>query len=258
MSFYIKSPFKPMPKLLVQGTPEYLFGSWNADTGPTLGTVLSDSGDGTTSTVTFQIISGNIPFVDALVSIVGTQNSAGAYNVTNGQILSVTQVDAVDDGVYTITFLGAGNSAKTADYGQVYILQPEIGDQLTSGLITSGVASAPACSAAAGPDNTGKSTSVTVKLPASTTAHPSTLASIAVWLQGANLDYDTEYNDIAEVVTGGSAGNTYDWQSGQGVPTAPSNALNAGNVLQPNFRFYRLRLATGGSGTGPIVGKIVD
>lgn len=258
MSFYIKSPFKPMPKLLVQGTPEYLFGSWNADTGPTLGNVLSDSGDGTTSTVTFQIASGNIPLVDSLVSIVGTQNAAGAYNATNATVLSVTQVNSPDDGVYALTFAGTGNSAKAADYGQVYILQPEIGDQLTAGLITSGAASVPACSAVAGPDNTGKSTSVTVKLPASTTAHPSSLASISVWLQGANLDYDTEYNDIAEVVTGGSAGNTYDWQSGQGVPTAPSNALSAGNVLQPNFKFYRLRVATGGSGTGPIIGKIVD
>lgn len=253
--FYIKSPFRPAPKLLVQGSPEFLFGSWNADVGPTLGTVISDSGNGATSTVVFQILSGNIPFVDALVSIVGTASAAGAYNVTNAGVLSV---NTTVSGVCTITFSGTGNSVSASDYGQVYITQPEIGDQLTSGLISSGVASAPVCSAVAGPDNTGKSLSVTVKLPANTTANPSTLSSLNVFLQGANFDYDTEFNDVAEVVTGGSAGNTYDWQSGQGVPTAPSNALGSGNVLQPNFKFYRLRVATGGSGTGPIIGKLVS
>ena len=256
MSFYIKSPFKPMPRLLVQGTPEYLFGSWNQNTGPTQGTVLSDSGNGTTSTVVIQILSGNIPFVDALVTIVGTANSSGEYNVTNAPILSVSASANPDTGVYTITFLGSGSSASASDYGQVYIPQPEIGDQLTSGLISSGVASIPACSSVAGPDNVGKSISVTVKLPANTTAHPSTLASVAVFLQGANLDYDTEYNDIAEVVTGGSQGNTYDWQSGQG--DTATGTLVAGSVLQPNFKFYRLRVATGASGTGPIIGKLVS
>jgi hypothetical protein len=256
--FYIKSPFKPQPALLVQGTPQYLFGSWNANTGPTQGTVISDTGNGTTSTVTFQILSGNIPVVNALVTIVGTANNAGSFNVTNALILTVSAAANPDTGVYTITFAGTAGTPLAADYGQVYIPQPEIGDQLTAALITSGVASAPACSAVAGPDNTGKSLSVTVKLPANTTAIPSTLASVAVYLQGANLDLDAEYNDIAEVVTGGSQGNTYDWQSGQGVPTAPSNALNAGNVLQPNFKFYRLRLATGASGTGPIIGKIIS
>lgn len=255
MSFYIQSPFKPMPKLLVQGTPEYLFGSWNSTTGPTQGFVLADSGDGTTSTVKFQVQSGNIPVVDSLVTIVGTHNAAGAYNVTNASILSVSAPANPDEGVYTLTFLGSGSSVLASDYGQIIIPQPEMGDQLTMGLISAGVASGPACSAVAGPDNTGKSLSVTIKLPANTTAHPSSLATVAVFLQGANLDYDTEYNDIAEVVTSGSQGNTYDWQSGQG--DTATGTLVAGSVLQPNFKFYRLRVATGGSGTGPIIGKIV-
>lgn len=256
--FYISSPFKPMPKLLVQGSPEYLFGKWNSNTGPTLGTIISDSGTGATSTVTFQILSGNVPVVDSPITIVGSANSAGAYNVTNANILTVSAPTNPDTGVYTVTFAGTGNSVTSADSGQVYIGQPEIGDQLTAGLISSGVASAPVCSAVAGPDNTGKSLSVTVKLPANTAAHPNTLSSLNVFLQGANFDLDSEYNDIAEVVTGGSAGNTYDWQSGQGVPTAPSNSLAVGNVLQPNFKFYRLRVATGGSGAGPIIGKMVS
>ena len=46
-------------------------------------------GNGTTSTVTFQILSGNIPITDTLISIGGRANAAGAYNATNAQILSV-------------------------------------------------------------------------------------------------------------------------------------------------------------------------
>ncbi len=259
MPFYQTTPYKPAPKLLVQGTPEYMFGSYNQDYGPTLGTVLTNSATGTTATVTLQVQSGNIPAVNGLITIVGTANSAGIFNVTNALVLTVSAAANPDFGVFTVTFtIGSTSQATTADYGQVYVTQPELGDQLTSALITSGVASIPVCSAVAGPDNTGKSLSVTVKLPANTAAYPSTLSSLSGYLQGSNTDFDSDYNDIAEVVTSGSAGNTYDWQSGQGVPTAPSNALSAGNVLQPNFKFYRLRVATGGSGTGPIIGKIVS
>lgn len=250
MPFYIASPFKPMPQLLVPGTPSYVFGSFNDKTGPTLGIVLSDSGDGTTSTVTFQIISGNIPITDTLVTIVGTQNSAGAYNVTNAPVLSVTQVDTPDDGVYTITFLGSGTSAKTADYGQLIIQQREIGDALTA----TG-SSYPVMAGAAGPNSNGKSLSVTVKLPASTTANPSTLTGVTVVIQGANLDLDSEYNTIGTVGTGLAAGSTTDWQSGQG--DTATGTLAAGSVNLPNFRFYRLSV-TAATGAGPIIGKILE
>lgn len=250
MGFYITSPFKPMPRLLVPGTPEYVFGSFNDKTGPTLGTILSDSGTGSTSTVMFQIQSGNIPITDTLVTIVGSANAAGAYNVTNVIVLSVTQVDTPDDGVYTITFSGSGNSVKTADSGQLVIQQREIGDALTS----ANGASVPVTCGAAGPNSNGKSLSVTVKLPAATTANPSTLSTVTVTVQGANLDLDSEYNDIGTVGTGLAAGSTTDWQSGQG--DTATGTLAAGSVTFPNFRFYRLKTAAV-TGAGPIIAKIL-
>lgn len=248
MSFYQTTPFKPAPQLLVPGTPAYVFGSFNDKTGPTLGIVLSDSGNGTTSTVTFQILSGNIPITDTLISIVGTANAAGAYNATNAQILSVTQVNTPDDGVYTVTFLGSGNTAKAADYGQVYIAQREVGDQLTTT-----VASVPVMAGASGPASNGKSLSVTIKLPANTTANPSTLSGVTITVQGANFDLDSEYNDIGTVAAAVAAGTTTDWQSGQG--DTATGTLIAGSVNLPNFRFYRLKV-TGVTGAGPIIGKI--
>lgn len=251
MPFYIQSPFKPVPQLLIAGTPAYVFGSFNDKTGPTLGVVLSDSGNGTTSTVTFQIISGNIPITDTLVTIVGTANNAGAFNVTNAQVLSVTQVDTPDDGVYTITFLGTGTGAKANDYGQLIIQQREIGDALTS----AGGSSFPVNAGAAGPNSNGKSLSVTVKLPATTAANPSTLSGVTVNIQGANLDLDSEYNTIGVVGTGLAAGTTTDWQSGQG--DTATGTLAAGSVTFPNFRFYRLNVSAA-TGAGPIIGKILE
>src|SRR5260221_11306282 len=125
MSFYIASPFKPSPKLMVQGTPEYLFGKWNANTGPTLGNVLSDASTGTTGTLTFQILSGNVPVVDSLITVVGTGNAGNRFNVTNAQILTVSAAANPDAGIYTVTYTVAAFSQPTlADAGQVYIAQP--------------------------------------------------------------------------------------------------------------------------------------
>lgn len=250
MGFYQTTPFKAAPQALVPGAPAYLFGSFNDKTGPTLGTVISDSGTGAVSTVTFQILSGNIPAVDSLVTIISSANAAGAYNVTNATVLSVTQVNTPDNGVYRITFSGSGNSATAADVGQVYIAQREVGDPLTTT-----VASTPVVSGAAGPNSNGKSLSVTVKLPANTTANPSNLTGVTVVLQGANFDLDSEYNTIATIGTGLAAGTTTDWQSGQG--DTATGTLAAGSVLSPNFRFYRLNV-TAVTGSGPIIGKLVE
>src|SRR5271157_3808040 len=113
--FYIKSPFRPAPKLLVEGTPEYAFGSWNSDVAPTQGNILKDSGNGSTSTFVIQILSGNIPTLDSLFTSVGTTNTAGAYNLTNVGILSVSAPSNPDSGIYTITVAGSGTSVLAAD-----------------------------------------------------------------------------------------------------------------------------------------------
>lgn len=133
-STYQKTPFKPAPGMMITGSPTYFAGQWNDKTGPTLGTVTSDSGNGTTSTVIFQIQSGNIPLVGALVTIVGTANAAGAYNVTN---VAIASVSTTASGVCTITFAGTGNSANAADFGLVQIPQPEISAQMPSVLAAS-------------------------------------------------------------------------------------------------------------------------
>jgi len=258
MSLYVKSPFKNSPALMVQGSMSYLFGTWSDKVGPTLGTVLSDSGNGATSTVKFLITSGNVPVVDSLVTIVGTANAAGAYNVTNASILSVTALTNPDAGVYSITFSGTGNSASATDSGQLIIPQPEIGDVLTVGIVAAlPASSAPVVSPVAGPNSVGKSLSATVKFPANTVANPSTLSGVTVVIQGSNTDFDTDYNTIGTVTTTGAAGQTLSWQSGQSVGTVSPGTLAAGSVDLINFRFYRFQV-TAATGAGPIIAKLMQ
>ncbi len=246
---------------MVQGTPEYLFGSWNSNTGPTLGSVISDSAVTTTGTLKFQILSGNIPVVDSLITVVGTANASGHFNVTNASILSVSAAASPDLGVYVVTYAITSSSlATTADAGQVYIAQPEIGDVVSaaviSGIGTVVASSAPVVSPVSGPNSVGKSLSVTIKLPANTAANPNTLTGVTVVLQGANLDLDGEYNTVATVALTKAAGTTTDWQSGQGLGTTPG-ALSDGSVNLINMRFYRLQI-TAGTGAGYIIGKILQ
>lgn len=243
MPQYITSPFKPPVQLLVPGTPSYVLGSYNNRTGPTLGNVISDSGNGTTGTVVFQILSGNAPVQGALITIVGTANSAGAFNVTNAKITAVTT--DMNSGISTVSFLSATVQASTPDGGQVQIPQPEIGEMVFTG------ASFPVNSSysTASPDQ-GKVITVEVSFP----TIPTTVTG--VFLQGANQDIDSEYADISGPITTVVAGvvtpaGSGSWNSGQGT-TGTIQAVN-----QLNFRFYRLRVA-GVVGAGTIVGKIED
>jgi hypothetical protein len=254
MPLYSKSPFKPTPTLLVQGKPEYVFGSWNDKTGPTLGNVISESAVTTTGTLTFNITSGNIPTVGSLITVVGTANASGNFNVTNAQILTATTTAA---GVATVTYAITSSSVAvgTADSGQVIIPQPELGDILTS----FAASSAPVVCPASPSQQSGKSLSATVKLPAQQAGVVSTLSAVTVLIQGANFDEDAQFNTIGTITAAGTSvggPNVYDWQSGQGYSATTSNTPATGNVNLPNFRFYRLQVSAA-TGSGPVVGTIM-
>ena len=252
MSLYQKSPFKPVPTLLVQGETEYVFGSWNAKTGATLGNVISDSAVTTTGTLTFQIIAGNIPAVGSLITVVGTANASGNFNVTNAQILTATTTAA---GVCTVTYTITSSTVAmgTPDGGQVIIPQPELGDILSS----FPASSVPVCCPSSSGNQSGKSLSVTIKLPAQQLGVASTLTAVTALVQGANFDEDGQYNTIGTITAAGTASggpNTYDWQSGQG--NTGTGTLASGSVNLPNFKFYRLQIS-GATGSGPVIGSIM-
>ena|ERR1700678_1220443 len=236
MSQYIKSPFKPSPILAVAGTPVYLLGSYNDKTGPTVGFVISDSAVTTTGTVTFQITAGNPPIVGALITVVGTANASGNFNVTNATILTVTTTNT---GVCSVTYAITSSTVAvgTPDAGQVIIPQTEVGETTAAFPYSSVPVAVPFNN----PEmQEGKSITASINLG-------SGLSAITAVLQGSNFDVDSEYQIIHTFVAAGAAG-VYYFQSGQDTPAIAGNA-NPGGVNILNFRFYRVQI-TSATGTG--------
>lgn len=251
MPSYIMSPFNPSPQLAVAGTPSYLFGSYNDRTSPTLGFVISDSAVTTTGTVTFQIISGNIPIVGALITVVGTANAAGAFNVTNATILTVTTTNT---GVCSVTYAITSSTVAvgTPDAGQVIVPQTEVGDTIS----TTG-ASVPVARPFNNPEiQEGQSLTATLKLPSG-----GSLSGVVAVLQGSDFDVDSEYKTIHTFAAVTGAGTSETFQSGSDdvyitSTAAPGTvAANPGGVNILNYRFYRFNL-TSVTGAGTAIGKI--
>jgi hypothetical protein len=172
----------------------YLWGKFNDKTGPTVGNVLSTGGNGTTSTVKVQILGGNVPIVSALsvplITIVGTANAAGAYNAVNVALVSVSAATNPDSGIYTFTFLGSGSSAAAADAGQFIVPQPETAETLVTD------AKSDRCTMPFGNATFNQNQGLTAVV-----SFPSLPTSIIVYLQQAVQDLDSEYQDVAAVVT---------------------------------------------------------
>ena len=246
MSNYQLTPFKPMPKLLVMGVPEYVWGSLNDKTVPTTGIITFSKTNGTTTaTVNIQILSGNIPVNGSLITVVGSANS-GNFNVTNVAISNVTVIpdaNGNDTGLYSLTYAitsTATPTTYTADAASFIIPQPEVGET-----VSGTGASVPV--AVGTWNNSGRSLSATLTLG-------SGLSGVTAVLQGANRDIDAEYNTVGTIGTGLGVGTT-DWQSGQG--DTATGTLAAGSVNFLNFRFFRINI-TAITGSGLVVAKIMD
>jgi hypothetical protein len=242
MSQYIKSPFKPSPQLAVAGTPSYLLGSYNDRTSPTLGFVISDSAVTTTGTLTFQITSGLPPIVGALITVVGTANASGNFNVTNAAILTV--VTNTTTGVCSVTYAITSSTvaANTPDAGQVIVPQTEVGEAVGSGTVP--YASVPVARPFNNPEmQEGQSLTATLNMSAG-------LSGVAAVLQGADIDLDSEYQPIHTFGTSGLS----TFQSGQDTPAAAGNS-NPGGAPVLNYRFYRFNISAA-TGSGTVIGKI--
>ena len=242
MPNFTNSPFKPMPQLLTPNQPAYVWGSFNDRVGPTQGVVLQSVGIGATAELVVKILSGNIPVVDSLITVVGVPADVG-FNVTNVAIEAVDtfpHANQPDNGVYVLAYAAAVTSPIQAAAGQFIVPQPEVGET-----ISGTGASVPVATNAW--NVSGKSLSVTLTIGTG-------LSGITAVLQGANRDIEAEYNTIGTIGTGLGVGTT-DWQSGQG--DTATGTLAAGSVNFLNFRFYRINL-TAVTGSGLLIAKIMD
>lgn len=201
MPAYNKSPFRPSPNLLTSGRPSYLFGSLNDKTSAPQGYVINDSSVTTTATVVFQLTAGYALNTATLngetITIIGTANSAGIFNVTNAPILTAVTNSLI--GVCTVTFTIASTAQATiADYGQVLVSVPEVPD---NAIVTSSttVASVPVSVPFNNPDpSQGRVLTAVV----SVTGTFGGASGVTVDVQEALQDIDSEYTTIVPAVGG--------------------------------------------------------
>jgi hypothetical protein len=233
MPYYTLSPYKPAPKLLVAGRAQYLFGSFDDRSDDTVAIITADAAAGTTATLTVTIIKGSVPVVGQLITVIGTVNSAGVFNVTNTALSAVTAVNSPDNGVYLLSYtISATTQATTADIGQALMPQQEIGTTLIAG--SSAPVAMPYGNATS---NLNQAITVVVSFPSLPT-------SVIVVLQQAVIDRDSEYATVATVAT----------VSG-GAVTAAGSQITVDPTLG---KFFRLNNGTVVGGTLPtIIGKIL-
>jgi hypothetical protein len=219
---YAASPFQPNPVLLLAGQPGYAFGSFAEHLPDTRMQVTTTARTGGTATVGVKVLEGNAPIVGALITIIGTTQGAGAFNVTNVALTAVS-IDPVL-GTGTVQFpLAGGVIASAADIGAAMVPTPEVGEAL------------------------GNTASVSFAVPAPTgvgsnartvtwsTAYPTPPATVTMVLQGSLFDIDSQYQtiDTSTNVNGEERVSTL-----------------------TGYRFLRLK-ASGVTGTNPTcVGKI--
>jgi hypothetical protein len=203
------------------GAPGYAFGS-KSQTQPSTKMFVSKSAVATdVVTLTVQIVEGNIPAVGNTAYITATSNNGGALNQPSGVVLTGVSITATT-GAGTITYAAStGNLSPTADGGIVIVPVPEVAEAFAQGkskqfaISGYGISWAYTC--------------------------PSQPGSIAIQLEGAIDDVDSEYTIIGTSQT----------------TTSGYNEVFA--TLPELVRFVRLNITGGSGGTLPtIIGKILN
>jgi hypothetical protein len=134
MPTYNPSPFAAPPVKLIPGQPAYLYGSWQGNVSPTKMRITGDQATSATVAIYNVLITeGNIPVVGSLMTVYGTANSSGQFNMTNVAVSAVSITATTGVGTITVTGSGLTTVAQTADGGFGIIPQPEVGDTVANG-----------------------------------------------------------------------------------------------------------------------------
>ncbi len=210
-------------QLALPGTAAYVWGSLNDRVSPTRMTISNVALTTNVATLTVQVIEGNVPAVGQLVTVRGTQQASGAFNVTAVAITGVS-INATT-GAGTITFaLVHADVGSHSDSGLAVAPQA-----LTFEAIVSGEASVPVALPMA---QDGKSLSG--------------FSAEIVWASGTAAGaVDVQCTD--------DNSNGGDWQTVSTI-TYPSTRYDPAGL---SAQFVRLKLSTDLSGSSTIVGRIL-
>ena len=236
------SAFAPLPEVVLPGKPAYLYGSLNTLAQDTLIDITNVALTSNVATVTGIIRQGNIPIAGNLISIAGTTNASGAFNVSSIALTNVTI--SATTGTGTMTFaLTHADVASAAATGQALIPIQEVPETLAANT------SVPVYVPSQEPNDMGeKSITTAITFPTMPTA-------ITVKLYSAiNLPKNLP----------GSAGS--EWTVVGTVATVAASAQTVGPLFTEDTsantaalagRFFCLQ-ATGLTGSGAIVAKLIS
>lgn len=217
----------------VPGLPAYMLGSLNRLVAPTRMNISTVALAGTTATVVGTVVEGNAPVVNQQVTIRGAVPSY--FNVNNATILTVTQVDTPDDGVWSITFsLTNSNIVTTSSPGIAVAPQQEVGDSVQLGGGGTWYSVPVSIQSNTGP-NDGRSMRFDANFP-STNGSATITAQTASICDGVN----DNFQDLGTVAT-----------LANGVVTGGSLV-----VTEISANFTRLKVS-GTAGTATVVGKVL-
>lgn len=224
---YTSSPFNSI-SVITPGTPFYVYGGYNDRVAPSKFSISNVVLTSNVATLTVLIQKGNIPAVGSLVSVQGTQQASGAFNVTNVALTNVT-VDAVT-GAGTIAFaLIHADVATHSDSGFAIVATPETSEALVNNSSSVAV-SVPYDS---GLPDQGRSIKADVLFPTIPTA-------VTVDLQVAVINQDADFVYLTTVASATAGAATY----------------SQATIAAEPGRFYRLHVS-GLTGSGTIVGRLL-
>lgn len=211
------------------GHPAYLFGKIPNDSADCVMQISQVALASNVATLTVQVLSGDIPVVGQLVSVRGTSQNSGVYNVTSVPLTAVSINASTGAGTLSYAVTGSNQSA-TADAGRATVPIQE-----STEAIANGASIAVTFQYNDPQTNTARTLTLVVNTPANTLT-----GTVTAQLQEAVVDQDSEYQALGSSIS---------------IPTTAQVKL-VSNTLQ-NGRFYRLLIAgiTGGSGT--IIAKLL-
>lgn len=219
MPAYNKSPFAAPVKLLYAGVAEYLFGSWPQDVSPSQMYINTVSIATNVATLNVTMYGGNIPAVGSKISVQGTQQGAGEFNVTNA-VLTAVAIGVTGTGTVTFALTGA-NLAATADGGIAVVPQP---------VQMEAIAAVTSIPVAMSNNSYGGDLDRTVTVMVYFGTLPT---AVTITLQGAMYNDDAAYTNLGTVAT-----------------VAASAVTANGLTVVANYLFYRVVVsALTGAGT---------
>ena len=219
---YSQNPLQAIP-LALPGYPVYLWGSFNDRVSPSKMTVSKVALAANVATLTVQMIEGNIPTTAQFVTVTGTQQGGGEFNVTAVQ-LSAVSINATT-GAGTISFaLTGSNLSQIADSGLAVAPQAAVPEAVS----TNGLSQA--CALPMAQD--GKSISG--------------FSAEVLWTSGTSAG-------AVAVQCADDNTNGGDWQTASTI-TWPSTRYDPAGL---SAQYVRLKLTTALTGASTIVGRIL-